>query len=171
MKNLNWLFCALVVVSSGVIQAQEEKDSAMTQIHKIDLGQEGESQPTMVLLQFDVKKLKVPSAHSHVILRQLSKAVRVEVEGAELPKGNYAVAVSGDCSSAKGAISASQYKSSWTELHQVECSSAYLASEKSHPEASLRKGDGSKVVLEGKSLALFKVSKGSYTPIDCKPIK
>lgn len=121
---------------------------------------------TYKVVQFKITKPNV--AQAHVILRQFSRRVRVEFEGSGLPKGQYAIAISSGCE--KGQVKAARYKSVWRELHRFESNPVNIATEKSLPGASLR-DPASETRLEGKALALFKVSRGNYAVLDCQVVR
>ncbi len=174
MRTIPIFLLSLLVSSSILATASEgERDSGITTIKTIDMEAESPTPAPSAghsLLQFDVSKMKVPGAHAHAILRQLQKRVRAEFESSGLPKGRYALAWAETCSGA-GRLSAAVYKKRWHEIHRFQTTSTYIATEKSMAQTSLRKGDQSPNVLEGKALALFHVTKDLFELIDCKLVK
>ncbi len=159
------LFVHLIV--PGVWASDEE--SAIGSIHKIDMTDNTPKAPGHVIVMMDLKKLKSAAAHGHVVFQQFAKRVRVEFEGSGLPKGKYSLAVSENCAGA-AELGAGPYKNNWTELHKFDSESDHIATEKSLPQATLRAGGTAPLVLEGKSVALFRMKSGKYSKIDCKTV-
>lgn len=142
----------------------------MGTIHKIDLGDETPKSESFILTQFDVKKVKVPGARAHAIVRQMRKRTRAEFEGNGLPKGNYRLAYATSCPSGNS-LTAAQYKN-WRELLEVKIVSPHVSVEKSHPDIDLRPGGSAGNFLEEKSLALFQRQKnGKFLKLDCQVLK
>lgn len=146
----------------------KEIDQSIGTIHKIDLADETPKGPNYILVVMDLKRLKVPGARGHSIVRQFTKRSRIDFDGSGLPKGKYTLAVADDCKS--GTLPAAKYKSALTELHQFQVISTHIATEKSLPKAALREPSKGLLVLENKSLHLFRVQKDKFETIDCKPI-
>ena len=147
------------------VSADETVDSRYGTIKKIDLSDDGPKPgPNHVVIVMDMKKLGISGARGNVVLYQFPTRVRIEFEGAGLPKGKYTLAVAANCA-------AGAYASAWTELHQFISSSALIATEKSLPKATLRDAKAPGVLgLTGKSLALFRVIGQKYSQVDCKPV-
>ena len=81
--------------------------------------------PDFVVITLDLKKLKVPGAHGHVVLRQFRNRCRIEFEGSGLPKGSYTLARADSCHARS------------SDLHVFSVSSTHAATEKSLPGAVL----------------------------------
>jgi hypothetical protein len=156
-------------IYSGMALAQDV-DSGVTAVHKINIGEEADQNDTNFIgFDLDVKRLKVPGSKANVILRQMTKRVRVEFEGAGIPRGKYTLAVSANCPSGRS-VSEGRYKADWTELHRFAVSTTHIETEKSAPDAALR--EGGRLILFGKSFGFFKVGAGgALDVIDCKPVK
>jgi hypothetical protein len=136
----------------------EEEDNKVQDIKKIDLSQPDQaSGPGHSIIIFDLKNLKVPGAHAHVVFNQLRKRVRIEFEATALPKGKYVIALDKNCS-------AHDFKRGWKELHHFTSESMHVATEKAHYELTL-------AGLQGQAVGLFKAGGGKTTFIDCKPIR
>lgn len=149
----------------------DDNDAGMTSIHKIDLQQAdtGPAAPDSYIgFDLNIKRLKIPGAHANVILRQMTKRVRIEFEGAGVPRGKYVFAVASGCPSGH-LVTDARYKAAWTEMHRFTVSETHIATEKSQPKVALRSG-GDRVLL-GKSLGFFKVAKAGFELIDCREIK
>lgn len=160
---------AILIFASAPMHA-DDVDQRMTTIQKMDLGDEAPKSPVYILTIFDVAKAKVPGSRAHAILRQMRQRVRVEFEAAGLPKGGWKLAFASSCVAGENApITLAQYKRNWTELSDIKIKSTHVSVEKSHRNMDLRPGGENKIVLEGKSLALFQLlPHGKVLRIDCK---
>lgn len=130
-------------------------------VQKLDLDDERPPDPKFRLLVMNLKKLK--ATRGNIILRQFSKRVRVEFDGAGLPNGKYSIALSAKCPDVTGPLSRKSYEKGWTELHQFPSTSSHVETEKSLPTASLKD-------MESKSLSFFRVVGDRYSRIDCKAV-
>ncbi len=166
------ILLAFLIIFAKASASGDDVDQAIGTIHKIDMTDNTPKAPNYVLIIFDVKKVKVPGAHGHSILRQFAKRVRAEFEGAGLPKGPYRLAVASSCPAGEnGPVSMSHFKKIWTELHRFKVTSTHIATEKSQVDTTLRPGGKGHLILEGKVLALFQELKGDkILRVDCKPI-
>ncbi len=158
----------------GVYLHAEDKeiDQSIGTIHKMDMTDDKPAAApvaSQILVVMDLKNLKVAGAHGHAIVRQFTRRSRIDFDGSGLPKGKYSLAVASSCKT--GLLTGAIYKSSVTELHSFNVTSAHVATEKSLPKASLRESGKGNLVLEGKALMLLRILKDKFEVVDCKPIR
>lgn len=146
-----------------ILQLSASFAQSIGTIQKLDLSDDRPPDPTYRLIILDVKKLKNSGARGHIILRQFSNRVRVEFDGAGLPKGEYTIALAPDCSMARQEVSSGSYKNNFKELHRFPSKTSHVETEKSQPKAKLAD-------MDGKSVALFRAGKSAMTTIDCRPV-
>ena len=146
-KLLSKLFSLLILLSSAQVWA-EDIDQSIGSIHKIDMTDERAKGPDFVVVTLDLKKLRVPGSHAHVILRQFRKRCRIEFEGSGLPKGSYTLAKADSC------------LGNSTDLHSFSVSSTHAATEKSLPGAVLTE-----------YLPKFLILKNKSGVVDCKAFR
>jgi len=135
----------------------DDGDANFGQIKKIDLGEDQPQAPNHIVMMMKLQKVN-PGVLAQVTLYQFSKRSRIDFDGGGLPRTEYSLSVAASCSAGK-----------WTELHHFKATESHTQTEKSLPDWNLREAAKGKSVLEGKSLALFRVK--PRLMIDCQVIK
>jgi hypothetical protein len=146
-----------LIFAASFASADHSDDSAFGQIKKIDLSDEGKSNPDHILMALKLNKVRAGML-GQVTIYQFSKRVRIDFDGG-LPKGEYTLAVANNCSAKRSAFK---------DLHKFTSNSSHVQTEKSLPGYSLFPMDGHTALVD-KSLALFRKTPAQM--IDCETIK